>query len=417
MSISRYTKAGTGSGGDWETARSFDQLETDLGRASGDDEFLIGFDRFHEDPIFWSDNRLSLRRGGNSSQRLKLTFGYAGHANGAVAGSAQAPFPLFRQSGATPFPDPEADTNFRAFLTLRDGASNLDISGPGFHGAGSAGFYRFEGGRAFEDIQISDVHARMAGRVIETTKDTRLSGLTIQHCSAIGLGRGFARFFNLSSSVLRNLDLDAALLDWGGENVCQIIAISEGENVRLENVTMRNAVSAKDATDRGSDYVQGDGLVLEEKTRDFFLQNCHAIEMGDGGFDVKTAGIRFVDCSAINCKYGMRIWSRNEANSVENCTIITPRSRADNQGACLWCGGEVMLSDCLLQAGPGAKIFRFGDGLDDADPLIKVSGGRIECARREDLVAGRAGTLELDNVLINGEMVSGALHWDGERLS
>ncbi|MBV7410311.1 hypothetical protein [Maritimibacter sp. DP1N21-5] len=243
-----------------------------------------------------------------------------------------------------------------------------------------------------------------------------MSGLEITRSSGYGLIRGFARFHDLSDALFADLDLDAAEIDGGGTRVCQIISIVAGQDLRFERVHLRNAVNAINAEERGSSYVQGDGVVLEEDTARATFVDCHARDFGDAGFDLKCDGVQLERCSMRRCKYGVRVWRDNPANLLDMCVISDPAPRPENAAACLWLGGQVTLRSCSLATVPEAAVIRFGEGPDTKTRVAHMIGGQIDTSRGGALLAGEAGRLILEDVVLDGTRYSGTAEWTGSRL-
>lgn len=418
MTVIRYTSAGQGNGESWASASMLDVLNDDLQAAQPGDEFLIGFDRDREDPVYWDNTVARLDAAGSNVEPIRVSFGYIAGDDAVASQAGRGGLPLFRQSGASMRRLLDQELRGAPFLVIGGDARNVSIVGPTFSHSSVTGFIAFQADRAatITDVHISDVHATMAGRVIETGGRVTLERLILQDCTAVGLVRGFARFQSISNSVLRNLKLDAAMVDGGGTNVCQIISVVEGSHLRFEGVEMANAINGLGALERGSTYIQGDGLVCEEKTSDIEIIDCHADNFGDGGFDLKTDGVRLIGCSARACKYGMRIWTRNPANLIDRCAITSPRQRVLNNGSCIWCAGSVMVVDSVLRASDGGQPIRFGESADRKPPVVTIVGGSIDHPANTSLTAGNPGEVILTSVRLNGTVVSGRGVWSGETL-
>lgn len=418
MAQLRFRHRSSGSGASWDDALSLDALEDALERAAPGDELLVGFDRNREDPVFWDRPLARIREGGSEDDPLRLSFGFIGSEISVVAPNRDGPA-LFRRSGAGMPTMAAPDTAGEPLLVVSGDASDFVLNGPLYAFAPAAGLLSFElSGRQSRcrNIRIANLSGRMAGRVIETVDGVDIEGLVVEHCSAQGLVRGFARFESLSDAVFRNLDLDAALVDGGGTDVCQIIFVRSGRDIRFEGVTLANAVNAIGAEDRGSTYIQGDGIVCEEDTANVLIRNCHAFNCGDGGFDLKTDGVELIDSSAARCKYGVRIWSDSPANLMDRCVITSPLLSEQNVGSCVWCAGRLTIVDCFLRAGDSADIIRFGQRPEGSRPSVTIVGGNIEHSPESRLVGGEAGELLLHDVRINGELITGRAVWDGDRL-
>jgi hypothetical protein len=380
--------AGARTGASWTNARPRASLGAALTRARPGESFLIGFPAGREAPVFWREPVVVGARGAPQAP-VRIEMGQVG------AGNALTPLPAAahgfvnakRGGGSAPF-------------RIAGGSAHLALGGFHCEGAPADGFFKFQAGQQ-EDIRVRGFSAAECGRVIESERGADIRGLLVEDCDALGLVRGFARFRALRDSVLRNLSLDAALRDGGGENVCQIIAIESGSNIRLERVHMRRAVNL-----RGDGYAQGDGLVCEAQTRDVIVRDCHGAEMGDAAFDLKTVNATLEDCTAHACKFGVRIWS-DARNVMRRCAITGPRRVGPTSGACIECKGRLELVDCKLQAGAGAAVFRLDRRGESAQGgVVTMRGGSIELDRGGALVVGERGVAELIDVSVNGRLTS-----------
>jgi hypothetical protein len=402
MAIYRFTKSGAGTmdGSDWPDALAFDAITGYVGLAMPGDAFLVGFDRDREDPVFWSGTPIPLDRSGEPDFPIRIAAGYISQPDNVQPSGMRV---NFRRSGLGQLRRTNPDIGGAALILLRNGASNVQLSGFGFAGAsgdGLIGFGDADSGGPFSDIRISGLSGTYAGRVIESHERARIGRLIVEDCDAYGLVRGFARFFELSNSVLRNLHLDAGGVDGGGSATTQLIRVVKGDNVLFEHIWLGDAVNGLATEERGSDYVQGDGIVCEEETSGFVFRDCHARGMGDGGFDLKTQNVLMEDCSTTGCKNGARIWSRS-SNVLRRCSFTNPISLRELSSS-IQCRGTAELIDCRLHAGSEAGIIRFTKG-DGDGPKVSMHGGEILMEEGALLIQGDAGTLELDGVKVNGE--------------
>jgi hypothetical protein len=405
-SVKLFTVPGAGDedGRDWRNAMPIGALSKAIGFARPGSGFLIGFDPAAGEPAQIDKGQISLKASGDRENPIFVQAGaIAGkHGIDAAARDAAAFFKSAR---------PWALENFgkrggSSYFALANGASHLRLSGFRVDGAPADGFFKFRGKRAttFDDIVISGIDARNVGRVIETESGAMVQNLLIEDCRAVGIVRGFARFRNLSDAVLRDLELDAANMDGGGKNVCQLIAVTAGENVLFENVILRNALNQPPPPKEGKEpgYVQGDGIVCERKTRNVTIRKCRASGMGDGGFDLKSTNVTIEDSSTDSCKFGARIWAEGD-NVIRRCEFRNPQSRNSTQGACIQVGGTLDITDTKLHAGPGTVAIRLHQAKNKNPPFVRMQGGSIE-TEGDGAVAGAnaAGVLELADVMVNG---------------
>lgn len=393
--------AGARTGRDWHNAMPIDALSKALGAARPGSAFLIGLD-YGSEPVALDKGQVVIRSSGNQHDPVIIQAGLIADGN-RVASAADAR-PFFK-SGR-----PWSVDNFKkrgsSYFAITEGASHLQLSGFRIDGTPADGFFKFRGKdpTVYQDILISDIDARNVGRVIETEGGATLRNLTVSDCRAVGIVRGFARFRDLSDSVFRNMELDAANMDAGGSNVCQLIAVSAGQNLLFENITLRNAMNQPPPPKEGKKpgYVQGDGIVCERNTRNITIRNCHASHMGDGGFDLKTTNVTLEDCSADTCKFGARIWVPGD-NVIRRCSFSNPVSRNDTQGACIQAGGTLEIEDSKLKAGPGTVAISLSHKKDRKPPHVVMRGGSIDTEGDEGVVhANGDGVLEVYDVAING---------------
>ncbi|WP_162917513.1 right-handed parallel beta-helix repeat-containing protein [Dongia deserti] len=407
-SVTLFTLSGAGDedGRDWQNAMPIDSLSKALSSARPGSGFLIGFDSAGQ-PIAIDKGQIRIKASGDESNPVFLQAGLIADDNGVAAASKDVA--AFFKS-AQPWSVKDFGRRGSAYFALIEGASHLRVSGFHIDGTPADGFFKFRGKETatFRDIVISGLEARNVGRVIETDRGAMLQNLIVTDCRAIGIIRGFARFRHLSDSTLRNLELDAAKMDAGGRNVCQLIAVSEGKNLLFEDIVLRNAINEPPPPKEGKEpgYVQGDGIVCERKTMNVTIRNCHASSMGDGGFDLKTTNVTMEDCSSDSCKFGARLWAEGN-NVIRRCDFRNPVSRNDTQGACIQAGGTLEIVDTKLHAGRGTVAISLSKKKNQNPPMVVMRGGSIEIEGNAKVAHASAdGVLELQDVMVNGVKTS-----------
>jgi hypothetical protein len=399
-----FTASGAGDkdGRDWRNAMPIEALSKEINAARPGAGFLIGFDPAGA-PLALDTDQIRINASGAEGNPVFLQAGVM--AEGAGIAAAPEPAAAFFKS-ARPWSLEDFGRRGSSYFALTDGASHLRISGFRIDGTPADGFFKFRGKEAtiFEDIVFSDIEAKNVGRVIETDRGAVLRNITVADCRAVGIVRGFARFRNLSDAVLRNLELDAANMDAGGEDVCQLISVVAGENLLFENLVLRNALNQPPPPEEGKKpkYVQGDGIVCERETANVTIRKCHASAMGDGGFDLKSTNVTMEDCTTDSCKFGARIWVRGE-NVIRRCDFRNPVSRNDTQGACVQAGGTLQIIDSKLHAGPGTVAIHLSHKKNREGPVVVMRGGSIQLDGNGAVVhANGDGVLELHDVMVNG---------------
>jgi Pectate lyase superfamily protein len=407
-----FTRLGAGDkdGRDWQNAMPIGGLSKALRLAQPGSGFFIGFDPGGIEPAPLDKGQVYLKESGDPDNPLFVQAGLIAGTSGIAPAPEGDTAPFFKNTKLWSLDRFGKSGGGSCYLAIGEGASHLRLSGFRVEGTPADGLLKFrakkDGPATFEDIVIAGIDARNVGRIIETDRGATLRNIVVENCRAIGIVRGFARFRDLNDSVLRNLELDADNMDAGGENVCQLISLEAGDNVRFENVTLRNAVNDSIKNEDGKPgYVQGDGIVCERKTRNIVLRNCHGSGMGDGAFDLKSTDTLIEDCTTDSCKYGARIWSESR-NIIRRCSFKNPQSRGGIRGACIQVGGSLEIIDTELQAGPGTTAISLHKLKKNNDPVVVMRGGSIEVAG-DGKIAGAVdggGVLELHGVKVNGVM-------------
>ena len=411
--VKYFTPHGGGSqdGSTWQDAMPIKWLQRSFPFGEPGTAFFVGFDEKQPEPQDLGATLARLENSGSSGNPIQLQSGYVGPDGGlrAIAPEAAAVF-----SGGSDWTIDFAIAKRapRAWIALVKGASHIAISDFRIDGTGADGFFKFGPGATYEDVLFRNVNARNVGRVIETLKTSALKNVTIEDCQATGIVRGFARFWEMSDSTLRNLVLDADNQNGGIRNPCQLISLVKGSNVTFENVILRNARNEPLAGDPPEkSYIQGDGIVCEKYTKDITIRNCHASNMGDGGFDLKTAGVTIEDSSAEACKFGARIWAQAD-NSIRRCSFKSPRPVAHFTSGCVQAAGRVEIVDTTMEVGPGTVAIHLRQIPKHGVPTVEMTGGSINLHEGARLAVGN-GILDLKNVAINGEMKTQRLDLQG----
>lgn len=399
--------AGDEDGRDWDNAMPIGALANALSNASPGVAFRIGFDRAGAETVALDTAQIYVKTSGGKDNPILIEAGILAADTAIEAPARDAP-PFFKNTRGWSLDRFGKRGNPPCYFAIAKGASHLRFAGFRLEGTPADGFIKFRAKKdrpeKFDDIVISGIEARNVGRIIETDRGAALENVVIEDCRAFGIVRGFARFRRLSDSVLRNLHLDAEHLDAGGKNICQLLSLEAGDNVRFEDIVLRDAVnlpSKKEGREQG--YVQGDGIVCERKTRNITIRRCQASGMGDGAFDLKSTDVLIEDSSAEGCKFGARIWSEGN-NVIRRCTFRNPQSRGGVKGACIQASGTLEIVDTVLQAGAGTAAIALHKLKSQRDPVVRMTGGSIQLDGDAVVAAsnGFGGVLELHNVVVNG---------------
>jgi hypothetical protein len=402
--IKYFTLDGAGAmdGSTWQDAMPLPWLKRSFPFGEPGLAFFVGFDEKQGAAQKLAGTLANLASSGAAGNPIQLQSGYISPQGELTAISPEAGA-VFSSGAQWTINLAVSKKSPRAFIGLIKGASHIAISGFQVDGTGPEGFFKFGPDAAYEDVLFRNLNARNVGRVIETAKTASLRNITIEDCQAIGIIRGFARFWDMSDSTLRNMVLDANNMNAGIRNPCQLISLVKGSNVTFENLTLRNAYNDPLPGDPpGKSYIQGDGIVCERETRDVTIRNCHASNMGDGGFDVKTVGVTIEDSSGVDCKFGARIWSQAE-NVIRRCNFKASKPVASWTSGCVQSSGRVQIIETTMEAGPGTVAIDMHQLANNESPNVQVTGGSITIHEGARLVGGK-GVLDLKDVTVNGEL-------------
>lgn len=423
--VKYFTAKGAGSndGSSWQDAMPIVWLKRSFPLAEPGTAYFIGFDRDGMSPVTWRSPLASLSVSGAAGNPVQIMAGYVGGAGSDFAKATEASIgaeaaPFFKSEKDWSVKDSGARWAPRCAIGLSKGASHVAISGFRVRGAGADGFIKFavdrDDNQTFDDVLIRDIRGKNVGRIIETAKGALLRNVTVEDCDVTGIIRGFARFWKIEDSTLRNLTLDADHQDGGLRGPCQLISINTGNNVTLENITLKNAFNRPQPGDKqGKVYIQGDGIVCERGTKNITIKGCHASGMGDGGFDVKTTNITIEDSSAEACKFGARIWSESD-NAIRRCSFKSPAPVGGFTSGCVQAAGRLTITDTTLEVGPGTCGIHLHQLPHQGPPTVEMTGGAITLKDGAKLAIGQAGAvLQLNNVAVNGETMTKRISGDG----
>lgn len=127
---------------------------------------------------------------------------------------------------------------------------------------------------------------------------------------------------------------------------------SKAANVKDHHIEFVNCEANNNWHDGGPDkYWNADGFAAERNTADLTFVNCRAFGNTDGGWDLKTARPKWVNCVSIANKRNYRVWTQPEgAEAVfENCLsayAIDYGNRGHDVGFWIQAGGRAVLTGC-----------------------------------------------------------------------
>ncbi len=114
-------------------------------------------------------------------------------------------------------------------------------------------------------------------------------------------------------------------------------------------------------------YWNGDGFCGEAGAKNFRFVRCVAMHHTDGGWDMKSDNLEFVDCIAIDNKDNFRLWAGSP--KLVNCVSAFAFKRGGSGATTgLWCKTSVQLTRCTFIDAPvaveeGGQVVTFTDSI------------------------------------------------------
>ncbi|MBO9518200.1 MAG: hypothetical protein J7493_09050 [Porphyrobacter sp.] len=163
-------------------------------------------------------------------------------------------------------------------------------------------------------------------RFLDTTvasgvPDASLSDFVIRNVEAKGLEHGFLRL-RYQSARGQIEDIVANCRDSGGDQYCVGFALDD----QAHDITyLRAAAHGFREVGRPNDsYWNGDGFTDERGNSAIRYLDCVATGSTDGGFDLKSSGVRLERCKSEGNKRNFRLWNSGE---LHDCESTEPMSR------------------------------------------------------------------------------------------
>ncbi|HCN77119.1 MAG TPA: hypothetical protein DIT13_08000 [Verrucomicrobiales bacterium] len=206
--------------------------------------------------------------------------------------------------------------------------------------------------------------------------------------------------------TLRRCTADCSEGDSGWEKLTESLPFgffANGSRARNTRLLFQDCVARNHMMplQKGS-YKNGDGFVIEEGSTQVRFLRCRAIRNQDGGFDLKSPGVRLESCVALENSRNFRIWN---AGTLENCfTGMAP--------AGLWShAGPVTVTRSTFHTLENAASVD-----DDANAVITLKDCLLSQVRRA-FPNNAGGRLILDESSITGgdvRLKQTAPAWQGD---
>lgn len=188
--------------------------------------------------------------------------------------------------------------------------------------------------------------------------------IVVKDCDIKLYTKKAARFFGGVQNVqVTNCHVDAGGRDWAVEVFPTGFQVGTKGAAPDSHITFTDCTAANNWHVAGPDkYWNADGFCAESMVSDLTFIRCVAYGNTDGGWDVKAARAKFIDCIAIANKRNFRVWPDPGADGTtfENCLsayAIDYGERGHQVGIWIKAGGDVTLKNVTSWADPvGIKV-------------------------------------------------------------
>lgn len=188
--------------------------------------------------------------------------------------------------------------------------------------------------------------------------------IVVKNCDIKLYTKKAARFFGGVQNVqVSNCHVDAGGKDWAIEVFPTGFQVGVKGAAPDSHITFTDCSAANNWHMAGPDkYWNADGFCAEAMVSDLTFIRCIAYGNTDGGWDIKAARAKFVDCISIANKRNFRVWPDPGADGTtfENCLsayAIDYGNRGHQVGIWIKAGGDVTLKNVTSWGEPiGIKV-------------------------------------------------------------
>ena len=244
--------------------------------------------------------------------------------------------------------------------------------------------------RPINGLTIENCHADNLYRFLEVSQPAKggsasLSNFTLRKITARNLDHGFSRIrYGSHTGVIEDV---VAYASARCDDYCVGFQLDGAAHdiryIRAEAHGFRESARPRDK------YWNGDGFSDERGNRDIAYIDCLATGCSDGGFDLKSAGVRLSNCLARANKRNFRLWG---SGTLIRCTSENPKHYGGTGGTAHFAfhgnAGRFVLDRPVVRAARGntAPVFlietkgpvtieiRNADIDAPSAPLFKVQG-------------------------------------------
>ena len=206
---------------------------------------------------------------------------------------------------------------------------------------------------ASHDIEIADcsfIHfTKSAVRLQGGNYNVRVLNCTADTGGKAWMKEAFHIAFNIQGDAARRNKEEAP---WASEH-----------DILFINCVARNCIYS-DAR-----YWQGDGYCAERGIKNLAFINCAAFDCADGGWDVKSENVIFVNCMSLRNKMNYRLWG---TAYLFNCLSVNSFKRGGSwTSAGFWTIGTIHASRLTIANNQAMQVFADSKGENTADITLE----------------------------------------------
>jgi hypothetical protein len=333
------TAAGAGdkSGKDWANARDAAALQAALDAAGPGNTVYVGSGEYKA-------AALTFAAGGGREGATKIL-------SGKDTGSG---LPVFKGAWTKTNPEKSGGT----FITVPPGVSHVAIRDLKVNNVRTA--VALKGPNAHVDITNVDVTEGrdpfwIQGAAVAGDDSSYSSDIQVKDCDILHYTKKGLRIFDGVRRVqITNCHADAGGKEWAVEVFPNGFHVNGGDNGVVDSdITFTDCTGSGNYHQpaEGKSYWNADGYAAEGATRNLTFIRCRAFNNTDGGWDLKTQGVKMVDCIGVGNKRNFRIWTKTGDGKavLENCLSAYSYNPGKNDHDCgFWFlyGGEVEMTNC-----------------------------------------------------------------------
>ena len=288
------------------------------------------------------------------------------------------------------------------FITMEPGASFIEVSDIEIHGYKGVILARGPNrGLRIKKIDVTECRDAFwfDGGAIAGLPDSGSGDIEIDGCRVVRYTKRALR----TMGGINGMRILNCIADAGGKDFAvEVFPVGfhilgdygkKKSGVKDRNIIFVNCESRGNWHDAGQKYWNADGFAAERDTENITFARCRAFGNTDGGWDVKSANPKWIDCVAIGNKRNFRVWAQPEGCKAifENCLSAYSKDYgALGHDAGFW-----------IQGGGDTELIRCTSWMDKLPLAVETKDGEL------------VSRLGLKECLFGGTESGGAFRLDG----